>query len=184
MTAPMRHDSIERGTGKSWDDWLSFLEASGASQLEHAEIADLVARELTGTIENADWWAQSVTVAFEQAIGRRLPGQRSDGTFQVSVSRATALSMESLFEARIAFAGRDERVLAMVADEPRTSGTAKRINWRTRDVEGKAITVTSEPKKNGTASLIVQLVGLPTVEANAAARSAWSDILERFVASL
>lgn len=184
MTAPIRHESIEKGTGKRWDDWFAFLEANGASQLDHAEIAALAAKELEGTIDSAEWWAQSVAVAFEQAIGRRLPGQRADGTFQTSVSRATSLGMEALFDAWVDFASGDDGIVALIRDEPRTSGTAKRMNWRTRDINRTAITVTSEPKKSGAAAIIVQLVGLPTVEANNEARSTWSEILDRFVARL
>ena len=36
----------------------------------------------------ADWWAQSITVRYEQARGMRLPGQQPDGTFSVAVSRS------------------------------------------------------------------------------------------------
>jgi hypothetical protein len=36
----------------------------------------------------ADWWAQSITVRYEQARGMPLPGQQPDGTFAVAVSRS------------------------------------------------------------------------------------------------
>ena len=37
------------------------------------------------------WWAQSITVGFEQARGIRRPGQRQDGTYEASVSRTVSL---------------------------------------------------------------------------------------------
>ena len=40
-----------------------------------------------GKVDNAGWWAQTAAVAYEQQIGRRVPGQLGDGTFQVSVSK-------------------------------------------------------------------------------------------------
>ena len=35
-----------------------------------------------------EWWAQSITVRYEQARGMPLPGQQDDGTFSVAVSRS------------------------------------------------------------------------------------------------
>ena len=45
-----------------------------------------------------DWWAQSITVRYEQARGMRLPGQQPDGTFTVAVSRSLRGNPLELFD--------------------------------------------------------------------------------------
>lgn len=184
MTTNARIQPIERATGQTWDDWLRFMDGIDAANLSHHEIATHVLYALDGKIDSPAWWAQSVTVAYEQHIGRRLPGQRPDGTFQMSVSKATRLSMQALMAAWAAFAADDADVRALVAGDVRVSGTDKRITWRTKGPDGSDIRVTSEPKKDGSASIIATQMGLATSEQNDEAKAAWAALLQRFVDSL
>lgn len=183
MATNPRIKPVERATGRSWDEWLRFMEAIGARDLDHRSIALKVYEELDGTIEQPGWWTQSVTVAYEQHIGRRIPGQRSDGTFQLSVSRSTPRGMAELMAAWRTFAADDEAVQGIVvAGEPKVSGTDRRITWRTKARDGSSVVVTSEPKRNGTASLVVNQMGLASLELNDAARETWAAVVERFLA--
>lgn len=184
MAANSRIKAVERATNRTWDEWLQYMDSIGAKELSHYEIASRLLEELDGKIENIGWWAQSVTVAYEQYIGRRIPGQRPDGTFQTSVSKATQLGMEALMDKWVAFAAKDEDVLALVADEVRVSGTDKRITWRTKAHDGSSIRVTSEPKKDSTASIIVNHMELQTHELNMEAKANWSAIVQRFLEGL
>ncbi|SFO71537.1 hypothetical protein SAMN05660464_0706 [Geodermatophilus dictyosporus] len=185
MPVNPRIGPIERTTGRTWDEWLRFLDAIGARDLDHGAIALRVYEELGDVFEQRGWWTQSVTVAYEHHIGRRVPGQRSDGTFQTSVSRATPLPMTELMARWRAFADGDAAVQEVVAGgTPRVSGTDRRTTWRTRAVDGSSVVVTSEPKRNGTASLVATQVGLPTPEANEAARERWTGIVARFLAGV
>jgi hypothetical protein len=85
-----RHDQtmsdarLGAGTGRSVDQWFALLDGVGATARSHAQIARWLAEEH----EVPGWWAQSITVRYEQARGMRLPGQQPDGTFSVSVSRS------------------------------------------------------------------------------------------------
>jgi hypothetical protein len=94
VTTNARIEAVERATGRSWDDWLSWMASIDADQLSHHEIASALITELDGKVENVGWWAQATAVAYEQYVGRRVPGQRPDGTFQTSVSRSTSLGMD------------------------------------------------------------------------------------------
>lgn len=181
MTTNSRINPIERATNRTWDDWLQFMDGIGAKNLSHPEIATKVWEELDGKVDNPGWWAQSVTVAYEQHAGRRLPGQRSDGTFETSVSKATKLGMKELMDQWVAFAAGDEEVVALMAAEARVSGTDKRITWRTKAGDGSDIRVTSEPKKDGTAAIVAVQTGLPSPELNMEAKAKWSSILQRFL---
>ncbi len=181
MATNPRIGPVERATNRSWDEWLRFMDAIGAPDLDHKHIALKVYEELDGTIQRLGWWTQAVTVAYEQYIGRRIPGQRPDGTFQMSVSRSTSLGMKELMTRWSGFAAEDQVVQGIIAGAPRISGTDRRITWRTKAEDGSSVIVTSEPKKNGTASLVTTQVGLPTLEANDEARDRWGDVVERFL---
>jgi len=184
VTTNARIEAVERATGRSWEDWLRWMDSIHADQLSHHEIASALITELDGSVDNLGWWAQATAVAYEQYIGRRVPGQRPDGTFQTSVSRSTSLGMQALIEAWTDFAAADPDVRARITGDVRVSGTANRITWRTKGQDGTAYTVISEPKKDGTASLVVQIIGTATLDDNVGAKEAWTAITERFAATL
>jgi len=184
MAKNSRIEAVERATGRSWDDWLAYFDSIGAAKLSHHEIATALIAELDGKVDNLGWWAQATAVAYEQHVGRRVPGQRPDGTFQTSVSRSTPLSMDALMQAWTDFAAADQAVLDMIVGEVRVSGTANRITWRAKARDAESIIVISEPKKDGTASLVVQCIGTPTLERNVEAKEAWTTITARFTAGL
>lgn len=183
MAIDSKIQAIERATNQTWDEWLRFMDKIGAKNLTHHEIATKVLGQLVGKIENPGWWTQATTVAYEQYIGRRIPGQRPDGTFQTSVSKSTRLGMKELMDEWTNFAAKDKEILAVLASEVRVSGTENRITWRTKAKDGSAITVISEPKGD-TASIVVQLIGLQTLERNTEAKEKWASIVTRFLAGL
>jgi hypothetical protein len=75
--------ALSAATGRQWDAWFAVLNDAGASAWPHPQIAAWLVSE--HAVDG--WWAQGITVGFEQAIGRRVPGQRADGTFDVAVTR-------------------------------------------------------------------------------------------------
>jgi hypothetical protein len=160
------------------------MDSIGAENLDHHSIAVKVYEELDGKIDNLGWWTQAVTTAYEQYIGRRIPGQRPDGTFQTSVSKSTKLGMKELMDQWVDFAAKDPDVLELIAGDLRVGGTEKRLTWRTKAHDGSIINVISEPKADGTASIVVQHMGLQTQELNLEAKSKWTSILDRFLEGL
>lgn len=184
MATNPRIEAIERATGRSWDDWLAYMASIGADQLTHHEIASALITELDGMVDNLGWWAQATAVAYEHHTGRRVPGQRPDGTFQTSVSRSTSLGMEALIGAWTEFAAADQDVLDRITGDVRVSGTTNRHTWRAKGRDGMAYVVISEPKKDGSASLVVQILGTASLEDNASAKELWTAISTRFVATI
>jgi hypothetical protein len=90
--------------------------------------------------------------------------------------------MEELMEAWQQFAAEDETVQGIVvAGNLRVSGTDRRVTWRTKAQDGSSVIVTSEPKKNGAASIVATQIGLATRDANDEARQRWTSIVDRFV---
>lgn len=76
----MGPEATKRATGRSHEQWRAVLAEEGARDWAHARIA----RHLVDQHGLDGWWAQGVTVDFEQAVKGRLPGQRADGTFSAS----------------------------------------------------------------------------------------------------
>jgi hypothetical protein len=85
-------DAVARRTGKSWAQWFALLDAAGAAELDHKGIVAVLAqRHGVGP-----WWQQMVTVAYEQARGKR-EKQESDDGYQVDVSKILELPLAKLF---------------------------------------------------------------------------------------
>ena len=79
----MGADAMRAATGRTHDEWRDLLEAAGALEWSHRQIADWLVTE--HGVE--PWWSQGITVDFEQDRKGRLPGQQADGTFSVSRTR-------------------------------------------------------------------------------------------------
>jgi uncharacterized protein YndB with AHSA1/START domain len=75
-------DAVKKATGKTWAQWLALLDKEGATGMTHKEIAALL-HEKHGV---PGWWAQSVTVGYEQARGLRQKHEKPEG-FQISASK-------------------------------------------------------------------------------------------------
>jgi hypothetical protein len=86
--------TILKGSGKSWEDWVQLLDAWGAKERTHTEIA----RYVNGELGVPGWWAQTVAVGYERARGMRAVNQRPDG-FTVSVSKTIPVDAMTLSKA-------------------------------------------------------------------------------------
>ena len=88
-------ESVLENTGRTWEEWFKSLDESGAKNRKHPEIVRWISDE-----HGVDgWWAQQVTVAYEQDRGMRAPGQRADGTYNVTASKTVEVQVERLFKA-------------------------------------------------------------------------------------
>ena len=85
---------VREATGRDWRGWFAALDRQKASRRKHAEIVRLLSAE-HGVVP---WWAQTLTVGYEQARGLREPGQRADG-FGASASKTVAVPVERLYRA-------------------------------------------------------------------------------------
>ncbi|MFI0448512.1 DUF4287 domain-containing protein [Actinomadura sp. 6N118] len=87
--------SVHENTARTWDDWFALLDTWGAQSHKHGDIVRWLVEE-----QGIDhWWAQTLTVGYEQERGMRAPGQDASGYFSASVSKTVDASAERLFEA-------------------------------------------------------------------------------------
>jgi hypothetical protein len=86
-------EAVARRTGKNWAEWFALLDAAGAETMDHKGIVAVLAqRHGVGP-----WWQQMVTVAYEQARGKRDQHQAPDG-YQIGVSRTLDVPLAKLFK--------------------------------------------------------------------------------------
>jgi hypothetical protein len=86
-------DAVVAATGRPRAQWFTLLDEADATGWSHKDIAAWLQAE-----QGMDgWWAQSITVAYEQERGMRAPGQRSDGTYEVSPSKSLACTLAQAY---------------------------------------------------------------------------------------
>lgn len=91
---PYPDETVLRATGRDWQAWFGLLDAWGGTSHPHIEIA----RWLREAHAVSDWWAQSLTVAYEQARGLRAPGQTTEG-WAISATKTIEVPVEAVFAA-------------------------------------------------------------------------------------
>lgn len=85
---------VRAATGEGREHWFELLDGAGAVRdgWKHTAMAAFLVSE-----EVDPWWAQGITVAYEQARGLRQPGQAADGTFEASASKTLAVDLAALW---------------------------------------------------------------------------------------
>jgi uncharacterized protein YndB with AHSA1/START domain len=174
----MSDEAIRKGSGKAWSEWREVLDAWGAAEKPHAEIA----RYLVEAHGVDGWWAQGVTVGYEQVIGRRVAGERQDGTFQASASKTIHAGIEAHFTAWVDERERDQWLPAgTLALRTAKDGTSARFD----DVEhGTIAALWFTDKGPGKSAVSVQVDRLPDKAAAEAQKALWKARLANLAAYL
>src|SRR5512140_2134903 len=68
-------EAVERATGRAWAAWIETLDREDAKAMTHKEIVSMLREEF----RLPAWWAQMVTVGYEQASGAREPNHAGRG---------------------------------------------------------------------------------------------------------
>jgi hypothetical protein len=152
-TDGMSDDALAGATGKGWVEWFALLDATGATSWTHPQIAAWLSTEH----RVPSWWCQMVTVGYEQARGMRLPGQRADGTFEVSASATLPVDQQAALDAVVAVV---TDALGAPTSESREAKYAT-ARWK---LEGREVLLaTSNPANGGktSVSLTHQRMSMP-----------------------
>lgn len=175
MTKPSNIESIEKATQRSWNEWLGWFDEQNLKELSHKEIAEKVHAELDGKIDSPGWWSQGVTVAYEQHIGRRAPGQRADGTFEVSVNKNFDGSREEIFARVRDWADGKADFDGHKFMSARTSVTPVRSYWRCDFADGTKLDVAVGPRSDGDFMVTISHTKLRSSEDAEHWRSYWKQ---------
>lgn len=179
MTKPSNLSSIETATGTSWAEWVQWVNDAGAATMAHPEIASLVHEVLEGKIDSPGWWAQGVTVAYEQHIGRRAPGQQNDGSYEVSVTKLIPGSRQDVFALWMEAYGRATDFDGRSIDNVRTSDTTVRSYWRCDFTDGSRFALAVEQRTPSKAQLSATHAKLRTEKEKDAWQHFWRQALDR-----
>lgn len=177
-TPPQQHPHaarIESGTGTSLATWVQRIDDAGGRALDHTAIARLLPQRW----EISEWWAQGVTVAYEQVIGRRVVGQSCEGDFAASASRTLPGdpdAVRSRWDAFMTAARREELGL----EQPRLSDTPTWRYWRAAVSDGSRVSVNITAKDEGRSTLGIEHKGLETADAREVWKTAWRTTLSDF----
>ncbi len=79
-------EQIRRRTGRGWEEWFEMLDAWGAAERTHRDIARWVAGQQG--VEPLAWNAQAIAGSYELARGLRAVGEKEDG-FAITASKTT-----------------------------------------------------------------------------------------------
>jgi hypothetical protein len=168
--AGMSDEKVQQQTGRSWSEWVALLDALGAAEKPHGEIAAHVASHGVSS-----WWSQSVSVGYERIRGLRAIGQRRSGSWEASKSRTFAVPAAKLFAA---FANARQRAkwLPDVKLTVRTSieERSMRITWP--DETDVQVWFVSKGEEKSTVT--IQHAKLPDKETADRMKAFWSERLD------
>ena len=175
---PQTDASVRQNTGKGWREWLRILDAWGARDRKHGEIA----RHLMEEHGVPGWWAQSITTGYERSRGIRAKHQTLTGSFQVSVARTFPLGVGKLFRA-FAEAPQRNRWLERGMLKVRTTLRNRSVRFEFSDGTSRVV-VYFDPKDRSKTTVTVQHEKLPDARAVEEMRAMWKEHLKRLATVL
>lgn len=129
-------DRLREATGRTRGQWHELLDAQNATTWKHPQIASW----LVDTHGVDGWWAQGITVGYEQERGMRLPGQLADGTFSASTSKSLPGTVVQVLDLVI------EEYTAVCGSAPDSvSREAKHPTARWKRDDGSSVLATVSP---------------------------------------
>jgi len=170
--------NVRKNTGKGWREWLRILDAWGARERKHGQIA----RYLMDEHVVPGWWAQTITTGYERSRGIRAKYQSLEGSFQVSVSKTFPIGVGKLYRA-FAEAPQRNRWLERGMLRVRTTLKNRSARFDFRDGSSRVV-VSFDPKGRSKTTVAVQHERLPDAEAVEEMRGLWKEHLNRLAKAL
>jgi hypothetical protein len=157
---------LHEATGRYWLEWISILDAWGATSHKHGEIVEFLSREHSVP----PWWRQAVTNGYERARGMRKKHQQADG-FTVYASKTVGVPLDVLFDAFVDDGARAgwlvDGAMSVRGSQP---GKVARFDWTGDE---SRVMVTFEGKGPRRATAHVAHERLPDADAGEDAKVAW-----------
>jgi activator of Hsp90 ATPase-like protein len=170
---PQPDASVRQKTGKGWREWFRILDAWGAKERKHGDIARYLMEE-QGV---PGWWAQSITLGYERARGMRAKYQSAAGVFQVSVSKTFPIGAGKLFRA-FAETSKRNKWLERGTLKVRTAQRNRSVRFDFRDGTSRVV-VSFDPKGRSKTTVAVQHERLADARAVEEMRGMWKEQLNR-----
>jgi len=163
-------DSMLARTGRRHAEWFALLDAWGATEHGHTEIA----RWLSERHDVPGWWTQSITVSYERVRGMRARHQMQDG-FSVGATKTIATTPERALEA-FSNARLRRRWLAESPMSQRQTRAAMSARFDWAEPPSRVV-VTVVPKGPDKTLVSVTHEQLPDAETGERLKAAWRERL-------
>jgi hypothetical protein len=174
MSELISDKTIEKATGAPWSTWFDRLERMGARDLTHKEIAV----KLVNNFAVTGWWAQSLTVRYEQSIGRRKVGQNNKGEFSVSASKTVQGTMNEALHWWLTIANARTEFNGVEIQSSSTTETEKWRKYRAALRDGSRVVVGIYAKTPTKAGLGLQHEKILSAETAEVWRTYWKSLLK------
>ena len=173
----MSDEAMVRGSGRSHDEWFGLLDAWGATDHTHTEIAAwLRAEQGVGS-----WWTQSITVDYERARGMRGTHEQRDG-FSISATRTVAADPARALAAFTSPALRRHWLAdATMRQRPTRAALVARFDWT--DPPSRVV-VGIVPKGADKSTVAIAHERIPDAETAERLKVAWREALGELKAYL
>lgn len=168
-------EAVARATGRPWAEWFAVLDAWGAGERPHREIA----AHLRAEHGVPGWWAQTVTVGYERARGLRAKHE-GPGGFSVGASKTIGVPVERVFAA---FAEDERRERLFPGLTTRTTLPHRTARFD-RPSDGTRVVVGFEARGPARSRVAVQVERLPDADAAERAKVEWRELLGRLKGAL
>lgn len=173
--AGMTDAAVKKATGRDWPAWVKLLDAAGAAEKPHREIATYVS-----SLGTPDWWSQMVTVGYERIRGLRQRQQRRGGLYEASKSRTFNVPLETLYAAFANARKRKQWLPVKVTVKSSTPNKRMRIVWD----DDTPVQLGFYEKGAAKSSVAVQHEKLKDKAAVDAIKKAWGEHFERLAEML
>jgi uncharacterized protein YndB with AHSA1/START domain len=171
-------DAVHAKTGRTWAEWIAALDKTGADQWPHKKIAEFVHKEF-----GCDgWWAQMVTVGYEQAKGLRVKHQTPAG-FNASASKTIGVPIATLYKAWTDPKVREKWLVGAkkMVIRKATPNKSMRITWTDGTTH---VAVGFFPKGAGKSQVAVEHSKLDGVKAVEMMKKCWKGALDKLESQL
>lgn len=94
MESKISDAAMEKATGKIWSKWKQILNKNDAKNKSHKEVVGFLRKKH----EISHWWAQTITVRYEQEEKGREIGETKDVGFEVGIQKTVNTTKEQLWD--------------------------------------------------------------------------------------
>lgn len=170
--------AVTARTGRSWSEWFRILDAAGAQDMSHKEIASFLyeKKKVPG------WWNQMVANCYEQQRGLRQKHQTPTGYYEISVSKVIEAPTSTLYKS-----WKDEKVRESwlpqqaIVIRKATPNRSLRITWSDRKT---SLSVDFYEKGQSKGQVVVQHLKLKDPSAAEKMKKYWIKMLAKLKSEL
>jgi uncharacterized protein YndB with AHSA1/START domain len=170
-TSRIGNEALKEKTGKTWREWFEVFDKAGAQTLIHKDIVAIAQSAGLG-----QWWAQMVSVGYEQERGLRVPHEKPNG-FEISVSKTIDVPVGTAY-----MMFQDPKMRKRWLREPEveirkaTMNKSLRITWTDRKT---SLSVDFYSKSANKTQVAVQHQKLESAKTARKMKDYWADQLEQ-----